>query len=96
VNKEEIFQKALDKWGIRSQVNQLFEEMAELVIALNKFNRAKNDNIREDRVHAIIEEIADVELMLDQMKNIFHCKERVEEQYKMKFNRLIRLVMEEK
>lgn len=94
--KEEIFQKALDKWGFNSQVKQLFEEMAELVIALNKFDRAQNDDIREGRVYAIIDEIADVELMLDQMKYIFYCKERVEERYKMKLDRLIKMVTEKR
>ena len=92
--KEEIFQKALDKWGFNSRVKQLFEEMAELVIALNKFDRAQNDDIREGCVYAIIDEIADVELMLDQMKYIFYCKERVEERYKMKLDRLIKMVTE--
>lgn len=95
--KEETFQKALDKWGVSFQVNQLFEEMAELVIALNKYNRAKFDEAsRERRIFKIIEEIADVELMLEQMEYIFACKERVEEQYKVKFDRLVKMVTEDK
>ena len=40
----------------------LIEEMAELIQALNKFDRKKNEEAYEN----IIEEMADVELMIEQ------------------------------
>lgn len=57
-----IYQQAIDKFGVPSQVDMLIEEMAELTQALLKWRRGKDDM---DNVH---EEIVDVEIMLAQIK----------------------------
>lgn len=49
-----------DHYGLESQLNILQEELAELIQAVSKYRRG-------DPSH-IIEEIADVEIMLDQVK----------------------------
>lgn len=55
-----IDQKALETWGGEDQIFMLIEEMSELVQALSKRKRGLEHNIPE--------EIADVEIMLSQIK----------------------------
>lgn len=65
----EIYTKALEVFGAEAQTLMVFEEMAELQKELCKHARGK------DNKAAIAEEIADVEIMLEQMK-ILHGIER--------------------
>ena len=51
-----------DHFGYEKQKNLLIEEMAELIQALNKFDRKKDEEAYEN----IIEEMADVELTMEQ------------------------------
>ena len=51
-----------DHFGYEKQKNMLIEEMAELIQALNKFDRKKDEEAYEN----IIEEMADVELTMEQ------------------------------
>lgn len=60
-NKDII--KIADHYGLDVQCNQLVEEMAELMVALNKLHRKK-----PNAIYAVVEEIADVEIMLEQIK----------------------------
>ena len=58
-------QTALDQWGLNAQVGQTVEECAELIVALQKYiNRTPKPGVVED----ITDEIADVEMMLAQMR----------------------------
>lgn len=59
----EIYELAVKEWGEDAQIRQLFEEMAELQKAVCKWYRQKRIAKCE-----IIEEIADVEIMLEQLK----------------------------
>ena len=59
-----IMQTALDQWGLNAQVGQTIEECAELIVVLQKYiNRTERPTIDE-----ILDEIADVEMMLAQMR----------------------------
>lgn len=49
-------------YGENNQLNQLQEELAELIKAVNKYRRD------EDNIDNLIEEIADVEIMIQQIK----------------------------
>ena len=69
------YRQILDYWGLDKQINQVSEECAELIIALNKYRRAP-DNKKPD-LRTVAEEIADVQIMLEQMKEAFKCKELV-------------------
>lgn len=60
-NKDII--KIADHHGLNAQCNQLVEEMAELMVALNKLHRKK-----PSAIYDVAEEIADVEIMLEQIK----------------------------
>jgi len=83
--KEQIksMQRALDKWGLNSQVGMAIEECAELIVVLQKYiNREKQPSLEE-----IIDEIADVEMMLAQMRLVFDVsdgviKKRIEQKFK--------------
>ena len=49
-------------YGETNQLNQLQEELAELIMAVNKYKRDK------ENIDNLIEEIADVEIMIQQIK----------------------------
>lgn len=59
-----LFKKTIAKWGERSQMEMAQEEATELALAIRKF-------IRKQTVHTfknMAEEIADVEIMIEQIK----------------------------
>lgn len=60
-----------DRYGYPAQSNQLMEECAELIQAVNKYKRYGNDEALKN----FIEEIADVEIMLEQIKYLLGVKE---------------------
>jgi NTP pyrophosphatase (non-canonical NTP hydrolase) len=60
-----IILKALDHFGDKSQISKAIEEMAELTTELARQQNSKGMSIN------IIEEIADVAIMLEQLKYIF-------------------------
>lgn len=67
-----ILKRALDTWGETPQMLMVVEEMAELTKEILKnINRGKS-NIAE-----IIEETADVEIMLEQLKENYQIAEKV-------------------
>lgn len=73
--KKEITEIA-DYFGYEQQKNMLIEEQAELIQALNKFNRKGT----EESFNNIIEEMADVELMIDQVRYLLDIsKDAIEE-----------------
>lgn len=72
MNKEELFSIAIRTYGAEAQVNQGIEEMAELIQAVNKFRR----NSEVKNLDNIAEEIADVEIMMDQYKQIYGITDR--------------------
>lgn len=80
--ERDIFQKALDTWGGDAQSLCLLEEMAELQDALCKHKRGRRTTAD------IAEEIADVGIMLDQMKLYFHIEEETQAQRARKTARI--------
>lgn len=81
--QKEIKQIA-NHYGYLSQKNMLIEELAELIQALNKYERYEH---REGFLANLIEEVADVEVMLEQVKYLLGIKERVA---KVKFYKIKR------
>ena len=69
----EILLDALEHYGERAQVDMMLEEMAELSKALLKLRRVKKHEITDPLflVKNVEEEIADVEIVLNQMKLLF-------------------------
>ena len=97
MNKEILF-KAIEKYGIRPQEDMFIEESAELIKAILKYRREEEKilkDISEDYstemmllLDDIVEEIADVEITIAQLKIMFDCEKDVEEQKEYKLNRL--------
>lgn len=85
MSNDEVFQLAIRRYGKHAQIGQFHEEVGELMVAINKYNR--HPSIL--RLSNIAEEIADVEIMLEQLKLIF-CIEQsnVTEIKKAKIQRL--------
>ena len=69
-----IYERALKTWGKEPQMLQVIEEMSELTKEI-----LKNINRKKDNVSELIEETADVEIMLEQLKCCYGIKEQVEE-----------------
>lgn len=65
MNREELLHKAISTYGTNSQLDMAVEEMSELTKEICKRKRGK-----ENRAE-ILEEIADVKIMLEQLKIIF-------------------------
>lgn len=66
-NERNIFERALMHYGPDAQITMVMEEMSELQKELCKYRRG-----RANYDH-IAEEMADVSIMLDQMKLLFQC-----------------------
>ena len=79
-NVNEILNKAIAVYGIEAQENVAIEELSELIQAICHTHRC--------RVNNIAEEIADCEIMLEQLKIINNCSDDVE---KIKTEKLDRL-----
>lgn len=77
-----ILQRAITKWGEEAQTKMVLEEMSELQKEICKRWRGK-DNTRE-----IAEEIADVEIMLDQLKLMLGIEYHVSQYREQKLQRL--------
>ena len=78
MNKQSIIEIS-EFYGFDAQSRQLIEEMAELTVALNKYHRITNDMnyVYEHNkcIENIKEEIADVYIMLEQMKYLLNIYE---------------------
>lgn len=78
--EENIIKKVIAKYGAEAQEGVAQEECAELIQAISKKRRGNPHNISE--------EIADVEIMLEQLKIINGCENEVKEIRKQKISRL--------
>lgn len=80
----DILEKAVEKYG-EKQLDQAQEELAELIVAISKYKRNEN----KFTISNVIEEIADVNIMIKQVMMLLDIKEfevKSEEIYKL--NRL--------
>jgi len=98
MNREEIYTKAISKWGIEPQLDQTVEEMAELTQAISKIKRLKVNqselirNNKDVKVHSVLlkalNELCDVELMIGQVKHILTDVCGLNEEYKQIYDNL--------
>ena len=84
---EDLPGKALDAWGLSSQLDMIQEECLELAFAISKLRRAHTPEQIELAENNMIDEIADVEFMLAQAKSIFPI-EKIKGRLIFKINRL--------
>lgn len=85
---KEIFLAAVEKWGVEAQYDQAVEECAELITVLKHYKR---NRVNEERV---IEELADVALMVGQLSYMFG-NDQVEHAMQAKVAKLRRLLAED-
>lgn len=85
----DILEKAIEKYG-EKQLDQAQEELAELIVAISKYKRAAaNNSNKEMTITNIIEEIADVRIMLKQVMMLLDIEEfEVKNEEISKLNRL--------
>lgn len=99
---EEEYKKSIaaiaEKYGINCQTRQLFEEMGELIVAINKWWRSTGSvEERAAKRANIVEELADTQIMLDQMIYFLCCYKEVEDVKQAKiWRQLKRMESEEK
>lgn len=81
VNYRPTLKKAIAKYGEYAQLDMVIEEMAELTQAISKFKRNESHNVEE--------EVADVEIMLQQVRlmSIFNAK-KIDEIKEQKLKKL--------
>lgn len=93
----EMQQTIAEHYGMHNQSRQAVEEMAELTQALTKFWRYKGmeqwtyNELRSN----IVEELADVQNMIEQLCILFRCEEDMEAEKKRKINRQLRRMQQE-
>jgi NTP pyrophosphatase (non-canonical NTP hydrolase) len=86
-----ILEKAVEKYG-EKQLDQAQEELAELIVAISKYKRNEN----KFTISNVIEEIADVNIMIKQVMMLLDIKEfevKSEEIYKL--NRLKKRILKD-
>lgn len=80
----------IDHYGTKKQQDIAIEELAELQKAIIKYRREPSDKTKE----AAIEEIADVQVMLEQLKIIYSCRSKIDAIMDAKIDRQIKRVMD--
>lgn len=94
LEKNELYKKAIDKWGKEEQLKMVAEECLELALAIRHNLRGKAT------ARDIIEEAADVEIMLEQLREIMnrymgsHGEVLIDEKKTEKLERLEKLLRE--
>lgn len=80
--ERKVLVNAIVHYGVDKQKNQAIEEMSELTKEICKANRGLMN------LEHFSEEIADVEIMIEQLKIMYSVGNRVEEARKAKIERL--------
>lgn len=82
----DLYKDAISKWGIITQLWMVVEECSELSNAIAKYKRGRNNE------SDVIEELADVSIMVDQM-SLYFGKEEFNRIKEAKLQRLYERVM---
>jgi NTP pyrophosphatase (non-canonical NTP hydrolase) len=83
MTNQELLKKAIDTYGLNNQLNQLQEECAELIVAVNKIRRSNFVDL-----DPLVDELADVVIMHNQIIQEFNLDIRVHDRIQFKLNRL--------
>ena len=86
MSEKEIFNAAIRVFGRQAQEEVAIEECSELIQAITHKHRG--------REHNIAEEVADVEIMCEQLKIINNCASEVKEIRQQKIKRLYNKVFD--
>ncbi len=72
MTEKDLYERALRVWGKQPQMLQAIEEMSELIKEILKNVARGKDNLNE-----LVEETADVEIMLGQLKRCYGIEQQV-------------------
>lgn len=93
-----IYDEATDLWGLVAQYDQCVEEMAEMIVAINKYKRKVlyKEYQNDDKViKNLVEEIADVSICLEQMQHFFKDY-KIDEVIEQKMQKFLKEIEEQK
>lgn len=94
MTSKETMHKAINTYGVENQMIKTVEELSELSQALCKFLLKPYTESDRTILDNIYEEIADVEIMLEQCKMIFYeSEDKINDYKKEKIKRLERRLM---
>lgn len=85
--QQEILKKAVEHYGKEAQLRQLQEECAELIVAINHYLRDKNEKNKNN----LLEEIADISVMFEQLPYILENGDDMERIRTIKREKVARL-----
>ena len=88
---DERLKKIAKYHGKKTQLEQIIEESAELIVAVRKYLREAEDLPFVN----VVEEIADVEVMTNQIKYLFGIENKVEEIKAAKIERTLKRIERE-
>lgn len=91
IKRPEVLRAAISTYGEKAQADMAIEEMSELTKAILKFRRATgkvDDKERERLRENIVEETADVMIMLTQMIMLYDRDNKIQSIVDYKVNRL--------
>lgn len=88
--KNVLYKNAIKKWGKDSQINMAIEGLSELITVLVRSTR-KNRVVTPSEIAT---EIADVEIMIGQMKVLFRCQSLVDAKKAQQYLKLKKYLME--
>jgi len=86
---EEIFKLAAKKWGKTSQLIVALEELSELQVEI-----AKHLNGKRPDISGLVDELADVRIMVGQIEHHFKCGHLVAARKGFKLEKLLQMVNE--
>lgn len=95
MTSKETMYKAINTYGVENQMIKTVEELSELSQALCKILTSKFTDDNSEIFENIYEEMADVEIMLEQCKMMFQCGKEVNKWKQKKIERLERRLREE-
>ncbi len=88
--KISLYQEALNRWGLPFQLLMLMEECAELIHAASKLVRSKTFSAY--KIERLVDEIADVEIMTEQIKFAYAIHDMCASQKDMKLHKLSKML----
>lgn len=83
-----VYEAAIEHFGEDVQIWVALEEMSELIKALAKIYRLPGHAPLEPQIAALVDELADVTIMMEQLRIIYGMNEEVQDRMDFKVRRL--------
>ena len=87
--RKKLYREAVNKWGMALQLGMLIEESAELIQSIHKIMR--KGEFHNKCMRKFVSEVADVEIMIEQIKTVWSYHELEKRINQEKNDKLLRL-----